>query len=203
MERIKQRFLREVFYYLISFFCLFLLCCTIGVILLYYYTDFIQHSRVQREIIDYLLNQEYYGLFNVNYLSVYEKRHLLDVKKLFSFSDNILMFSNSGNIFVFLISIVYLNIKDLLTKIVYLGFATILLWTCLVIWIDFIYLFHVLHKLLFIKNTWIFYPESRLTQVFPLDYFYKFSLVYISILSILLTIIYIFQKFGIKNDSIY
>jgi integral membrane protein (TIGR01906 family) len=164
------------------------------VILLYNYTDFSPHSIWQRETVDYLLDQQYYGLFNANYLSVYEKRHLLDVKILFSFSDKMLIFSCIGNICILLIAIFYLNINNLFTKIVYLGFASILLLLCLVLWGDFIYLFHSLHKIFFTNNTWIFYPESRLTQIFPLAYFYKFSIIYIAILSLLLILIYIFTK---------
>ena len=166
----------------------------IWVILLYNYTDFIQHSIWQREIIDYLLDQQYYGLFNINYLSVYEKRHLLDVKVLFSFSDEILILSSISNISILFFSIFYLNIKNLLIKVVYLGFGGISLLLGLALWVDFIYLFHSLHKLFFTNNTWIFYPESRLTQIFPLDYFYQFSITYIAILSLLLILIYIFIK---------
>jgi hypothetical protein len=199
MERIKQRFLTEILYYSIGFFCIFCLCCTIWVILLYNYTDFVQHSIWQRETIDYLLDQHYYGLFNVNYLSVYEKRHLLDVKILFSFNDKVLVFSCISNICIFITAIFYLNINNLLTKMVYLGFSSTLLLLCLFLWGDFIYLFNSLHKLFFTNNTWIFYSESRLTQIFPLDYFYKFSVIYITILSFLLILIYIFTKLKWNN----
>ena len=166
---------------LISLSLLVTLFLGIGLGLLYGYYYFAQHSIQQDEIFIYLLGHHSTGLLNADYLNIAEKRHLLDVKRLLIDSKSLFKYSFLGNISFLLLFRKHLYKTPLFKYVTALGFSTILASILLTTWLGFKELFTLLHTPFFNNNTWLFPKDSLLIQLFPIEYFYQFALLYVTL----------------------
>lgn len=127
---------------------------------------------------DYLLHSPTNNLLTLDALSVAEKRHLLDVKRLLSHL-------HTACISLWLASVVaFLFLKKVMFKqtLRYTAIITLML-LGLSSLLAFIYGFKasfiLFHQLLFPAGTWWFSTDSLLIHIFPLVYFQEFIMLYI------------------------
>ena len=188
----KKNSIQSILVTMISVIYLITLTMVTMYLLLYGYAKFYPHTIQQLEIINYLFQPSYTGLFNVNYLSVAEKRHLFDVKYLIIQWENYtyLIIGISGFLFLFFRK---LNNLQILKIASYIGLASIALLLSMIALSDFIIVFHYMHAMFFYENTWIFSQESKITQLFPLDYFYFFSVLYLGLLILVLSTFLLYE----------
>jgi uncharacterized membrane protein len=127
----------------------------------------------------YLLKQQYMSFIELDTLNIHEKRHLLDVKKIFEkIHDLWLIFSFlTALIVVVFIAKLDTQRKTLLKYIYILGvtFNTLVM----LLMFNFLTNFIFLHTLLFSKNTWNFSENSILIEWFPLIYFQEFIVLFL------------------------
>ena len=151
-------------------------------------TLFYFHSPIQSSIIEpkmhsltwiYLLKQKYITLIDLDIFDINEKRHLLDVKRLFE-----RIYSIWITLLIFTLSIIiffYFKSKDKLSIVIsytiILGVTTNILF--IIISFNFLNSFTLLHQILFPNNSWIFQPNSILIKWFPISYFIEFFTIFI------------------------
>ncbi|HHH19214.1 MAG TPA: DUF1461 domain-containing protein [Campylobacterales bacterium] len=123
---------------------------------------------------EYLLKQHYISLIDLDCLTLHEKRHLLDVKRVFETLDRVWIVASFFSLVFFLIIFVYdrKRLFQLLQYTFSLGLFVVIL--ALVITMSFSQYFTLLHLWLFPQNSWIFPEESLLIRWFPLEYFQEF-----------------------------
>ena len=180
---------------LVSFNLLILLLLSVWITLLFGYYYFAPHSPQQSEIFTYLLTHQNNDLFNVNYLNVAEKRHLLDVKRLFINIIQVFQYCIFSCFILWLLFHKKLFISQLRNRLLTIGFILIIASIVLNSIFGFDTLFASLHQPFFIENTWLFPKESALIQHFPREYFYQFALIYAVIITMILFLIKIFPLF--------
>ena len=189
MERIKQRFLVQSLHYFLSPISFFIVLTGLLLVVLYSFQlfDFWEHSAQQTEIINYLLQHQSSGLLNVDALNINEKRHLLDVQQLYSSIEQLFKYSLLAYLAILITFKKHIVFRKLLSHVVYLGGSSLIVFIVLNMSQGFMLIFDYSHRAFFIKGTWLFPSDSYLIQLFPLDYFYHFSLVYVSFLSLFLS----------------
>jgi hypothetical protein len=115
----------------------------------------------------YLLHQKYMTFIELDLLNIHEKRHLLDVKRVFKMTYMLWMLSASLG---FLILTVFF--QKIIKYIAILGLS--LNTFALLLSFNFLNSFELFHALFFKQNSWIFLQNSLLIQWFPLIYFQEF-----------------------------
>jgi len=147
-------------------------------------TLFIFHSPFGSDIINqkahsltwiYLLKQHYISLIDLDIFNINEKRHLLDVKRLFEQIYFIwkIMLIITLSIFIFFYRKLFIVIKYTIISGVVINILLI------IISFDFLDSFSFLHQMIFPHNSWIFQSNSILIGWFPLTYFIEFFLIFI------------------------
>jgi len=136
----------------------------------------------RQSIVAYLLGEGRDGLPNIGSLNFAEARHLLDVRRLFAFMEILLYLTLPVSI-LFLLKKSFINGRVLL-RTGYLGLGSILLPGLLMLAGGFIPLFVFLHTLFFPAGTWVFPNDSILIQLFPLTYFFRFGLLFVTALTL-------------------
>ena len=182
---------KKIFYIFLSFIVLIAVYLTVFEVLLYTF-----HSPFNREIVNqsahdttwrYLIYQKYITFIDLDLFSIYEKRHLLDVKRVFQTTYTIwIVFSSLA----FLILVIFF--KKIANYIATLGFSLNIL--LLLISFNFLDSFKLFHSLFFKSNSWIFMKDSPLIEWFPLIYFQEFFFLFI-VLSF-----FIFILFKVVSD---
>jgi hypothetical protein len=124
----------------------------------------------------YLLEQKYISFIGLDIFSIHEKRHLLDVKRVFEQTYNLWLLFMSLTTFIVLILTIKFKFKskfNVLLKYIYtLGFVLNTL--LLLFMFSFLNSFKFIHTLFFSSNTWYFSQNSLLIKWFPLQYFQEF-----------------------------
>jgi uncharacterized membrane protein len=168
-------------------------------------TLFLFHSPINSDIIEpkahsltwiYLLKQKYITFIDLDIFTLHEKRHLLDVKRLFEKIYSIWIILSTLSI-LSIISL-YLKAKKSFFLVFRYSFFIGLIVTLLSIFIatDFLDSFKLLHQLLFPQHSWVFPNGSILIEWFPLSYFQEFLAI---IGSVYLILIYITSKVADKS----
>lgn len=147
------------------------------VVLLHGYHWLPEADAQRHAIVSYLLRGMGNELPEMAYLSPAEAFHLLDVRQLFARVDRL---------FVIVLACCLLLLYGwkrfasgcLALRSGYLGLACILLLGLLMALGGFVPLFVLLHYWLFPAGNWVFPDDSLLIRLFPLDYFFRFGLVY-------------------------
>lgn len=147
---------------------------------LYVYYYFLEVDPQRQMVLAYLLGAGEDGFPYMEWLTLAEKRHLLDVRRLFT---NIEQYFH----WVLVGSALLLILQQRATSRVlwasgYLGIMSVLLLSLLLLG-GFVPLFVFLHTLLFPIGTWVFSADSSLIRLFPLDYFFRFGLWYAGVLT--------------------
>jgi len=142
----------------------------------------------------YLLKQKYITLIDLDIFTIKEKRHLLDIKRLFDTLYN--LWTLLSLLSFFSIIFLYFKAKESIALIFKYNFIIGLIVIALSIFLafDFLDSFKTLHQLIFPMNSWIFPNNSILIKWFPLEYFQDFLTVVVFIFSIAI-FINIFLKF--------
>ena len=147
-------------------------------------TLFIFHSPFGNDIINpkahsltwiYLLKQHYISLIDLDIFDINEKRHLLDVKRLFEqiyFIWKVMLIVSLFTLILF-----YRKLSIVIKYSIIIGIVINIL--LIIISFDFLDSFSFLHQMIFPYNSWIFKPNSILIIWFPLSYFIEFFLIFI------------------------
>ena len=141
----------------------------------------------------YLLQQKYISFIELDIFTIYEKRHLLDVKRVFEETHQvwILFLFLTGSLLLLFIAKLKTQLSTLLQYLYLLGFIFNSILTLFIF--NFLNSFKFFHTLLFSANTWSFAPTSLLIKWFPLRYFQEFTLLFL-FLSFLLFLLLFFIK---------
>ncbi len=142
--------------------------------------------QAQMQTWEYLLQQHYVSLIDVDLFSIHEKRHLLDVKRLF---DRLyllwlilLAVGSAGGV------LLYVRFRSTFKRLRYdlwiMGVGSALLLIMALIFFQ--ESFEWLHQLLFPYQSWLFPPDSLLIEWFPEVYFIEFIGLYLLLLTLLL-----------------
>ena len=115
----------------------------------------------------YLLHQKYITFIELDLLNIHEKRHLLDVKRVFKITYMLWMLTGSLG---FLILVLFF--KKLIKTIAIFGLS--LNAVLILLSFNFLDCFELFHYLFFRDNSWIFFQNSLLIEWFPLNYFQEF-----------------------------
>ncbi|MGV6808844.1 MAG: lipoprotein intramolecular transacylase Lit [bacterium] len=162
-------------------------------IMLHGYISFFYHSQdnLKTTIIHYLLLQDTTHFLQINELTLYERRHLFDVKQLFQHLEQFFVYSLVFNSLMYILARHYPHYFTLnLTYFAYLALSPLCLVTLAIIFFGFLPTFNYLHSFFFPPQSWIFPKDSTLIQLFPLDYFFNFALVYFSLLLTIFLLVY-------------
>ena len=134
------------------------------------------HSPIYGEIINpsahnttwtYLLHQKYITFIELDLLNIHEKRHLLDVKRVFNTTYILWMLSASLGFLILTVCF-----RNVIKYIATIGLS--LNTFALLLSFNFLNSFELFHTLFFKQNSWIFLQNSLLIQWFPLVYFQDF-----------------------------
>ena len=146
-------------------------------------TLFIFHSPFGSDIIHpkahtltwiYLLKQHYISLIDLDIFDINEKRHLLDVKRVF---EQIYFIWKIMSIVTLSLAIIfYRRLSEILKYTINIGVIISIL--LIIISFDFLDSFSFLHQMIFPHNSWIFQPNSILIIWFPLSYFIEFFVIF-------------------------
>jgi integral membrane protein (TIGR01906 family) len=123
---------------------------------------------------NYLLKQRYISFIDLDIFTISEKRHLLDVKRVF---DNIYsIWSTLLYIITPITLFLYLKSKrELFLALSYsVRVGVVVNIISIIVSINFLDSFKLLHKIIFTNNSWIFKPNSILIEWFPISYFIEF-----------------------------
>ncbi|NEW59822.1 DUF1461 domain-containing protein [Sulfurovum sp. bin170] len=153
-------------------------------------TFFLFHSPFDSTIVEpkahsltwiYLLEQKYITFIDLDIFTIHEKRHLLDVKRLFENIHSVWI--TVSVISLSLVIFLYFRAKERLILVFRYSFFIGLMVVALSILLafDFLNSFKFLHQLLFLEHSWIFPDDSILIEWFPLSYFQEFVVIVISI----------------------
>jgi len=168
--------------WLATFILLITLCLGVFFIQLYAYYYLQCDSIKHQEVLSYLLLTDNSGFIKIESFTLFEKRHLLDVKILLNNIQQIFILGVVLSLAV--LFIFHDRIKSLFYRMffIFVIFGSILL---LLILIDFPYFFEALHPYFFTEGSWLFNKESHIIILFPIIYFQQFSIIYIVMLGIL------------------
>lgn len=144
---------------------------------LHLYSHVPEINPERQAVVAYLLGAGGDGLPDIGFLNFAEARHLLDVRRLFAGVEHLFYWILPCSVLLLVLQQRFAK-GGVLLRIGYLGLASILLPGLLMLLGGFVPLFILLHTLLFPAGTWVFPDDSILIQLFPLDYFFHFGLVY-------------------------
>jgi len=162
---------KKTLYIIFSIIVLIGIYLSIFELLLYHF-----HSSLNSTIIEplahfttwsYLLHQKYITFIELDLLNIHEKRHLLDVKRVFKITYMLWMLTGSLG---FLILVLFF--KKVIKTIALFGLSLNTL--ILLLSFNFLDCFELFHYLFFKDNSWIFLHNSLLIEWFPLSYFQEF-----------------------------
>jgi len=162
---------KKTFYITLSIIVLTGIYLSIFELLLYNF-----HSPINSKIIEplahyntwmYLLHQKYISFIEVDLLNIHEKRHLLDVKRVFKTTYILWMLFSS---LAFVILVIFF--RRVVKYIALFGLSLNTLF--LLLSFNFLNCFELFHTLFFKQNSWIFMKNSLLIEWFPLVYFQDF-----------------------------
>jgi len=146
-------------------------------------TLFIFHSPFGSDIINpkahtltwiYLLKQHYISLIDLDIFDINEKRHLLDVKRVF---EQIYFIWKIISIITLSLTILFYKKLSIIIKYsINIGVTIGIL--LIIVSFDFLDSFSLLHQMIFPNNSWIFQPNSILIIWFPLSYFIEFFVIF-------------------------
>jgi uncharacterized membrane protein len=168
----------KIFYYILG------LTTTITIFLTSFeITLHLFHSPLNSTIIEpkahsstwiYLLKQKYISFIDLDIFTIREKRHLLDVKRLFDKIYIIWEILTSISILIF--TYLYFKSKEILNIAIRysLNLGVVLNIIFILISFNFLEIFKTLHQIIFPNNSWTFPKESILIEWFPLIYFIEF-----------------------------
>ena len=127
----------------------------------------------------YLLKQHYINLIEIDIFTIHEKRHLLDVKRVFETTYKLwfLFFILSTAILLVFIIKIKSKIITLLRYIYILGLTLNSL--LILLMFNFLVNFNFFHTLIFSKNSWTFPKNSTIIEWFPLHYFQEFIMIFL------------------------
>ena len=168
---------------------------TVWLALVYFYhpTPPIELSNINVFVWDYLLHDPIFSLPNTTLLDIRSRRHLLDVKKVISNTQQLLI------ILSLLLPLLLFwrrkQIKVIGCYVAYLGFTFLCVLSGISLF-AFRFFFNALHQLFFPAQTWIFAPDSVLIQLFPLTYFQYFTGIGMGISLLLFSVLFIFSCCG-------
>ena len=134
----------------------------------------------------YLLKQHYISLIDSDIFTIYEKRHLLDVKRLLETTQKVWIIS-----LAFSLVILYFfkkSIKIISTIGICINFILLLFS------FNFLNSFNLFHSLFFQNSTWFFPKNSSLLQCFPIEYFQNFLMLFLLISSLIFLFLLWIQK---------
>jgi uncharacterized membrane protein len=162
---------KKIFYIFLSLIVLIGIYLNIFEFLLYNFhsptNGKIIHPLAYNSVWTYLLHQKYITLIELDILNIHEKRHLLDVKRVFNTTYILWFFSASLS---FLILTVFF--KKVIKYVGILGLSLNIF--TLILSFNFLNSFELFHTLFFKENSWIFMQNSLLIRWFPLIYFQEF-----------------------------
>lgn len=136
-------------------------------------------SGQRQTVVAYLLGAGGDGLPDIGFLNFAEARHLLDVRRLFAGVEHLFYWILPCSVLLLVLRQHFVRGRVWL-RTGYLGLASILLPGLLMLLGGFVPLFILLHTFIFPPNTWVFPDDSILIQLFPLDYFFRFGLLYVA-----------------------
>ena len=125
----------------------------------------------------YLLKQHYVTFIDSDLFNIHEKRHLLDVKKVFESTYRLWILSLILSFLVFIPLIIHNKLKIFSIYLYRTGLTLNILF--LILSLKFLNIFTYFHTLLFSKNTWSFPKDSLLIEWFPLCYFQEFFVLFL------------------------
>jgi uncharacterized membrane protein len=140
----------------------------------------------------YLLQQHYIAFIEDDIFNIYEKRHLLDVKKIFKTIESIWLFSLLLSTIMTMALMTLQQLKIVLYYFYKIGLITHLLLISLSL--NFLNSFSYLHSFLFPKNSWTFPKDSILIEWFPLHYFQEFFILFLILTLLLFFLIFYMEK---------
>jgi len=140
------------------------------------FNSIIEESTAQNSTWVYLLKQHYITFIELDIFNLHEKRHLLDVKKVFESTYRLWLLSLAFSLLVLIPLIIHKKLKIFSIYLCRTGFTFNIL--LLILSLNFLNTFTYLHTLLFSKNTWLFPKDSLLIEWFPLRYFQEFFVVF-------------------------
>jgi len=189
---------KKLFYFLLAITFLIALYLTIFELLLHsFHAPFngtIKDPIVHDTTWSYLIEQEYITFIELDLFNIYEKRHLLDVKKVLENSYSLWLYFSSLSLLI--LTIVIITSKNTLKIVsqymVNLGIISLLI--LLGSSFNFLNTFNLFHSFFFTQNSWMFPKESLLIETFPLRYFQEFFLLFL----VLTFLVLIFLKFYAK-----
>jgi len=156
-----------------------------------FYDEALENHVAYAETWNYLLKQKYITFIDLDLFNLYEKRHLLDVKKILKESHVLWMMFGS---LAFLLLVIFF--KRVVKYIARFGLISTLFLTLLAF--DFQNSFRLFHTMIFTNQSWIFLKNSLLIELFPTLYFQEFFAMFLlisaSIFS-LLKVIYVKKLF--------
>ncbi|HHB94225.1 MAG TPA: DUF1461 domain-containing protein [Campylobacterales bacterium] len=123
----------------------------------------------------YLLKQQYITLIDLDIFDINEKRHLLDVKRVFEQIYFIWKIISIVSLSIFILF--YRKLSIIIRQTFIIGIIINIL--LIIISFNFLDSFSFLHQMIFPHNSWIFQPSSILIIWFPLSYFIEFFLIFI------------------------
>jgi len=173
----------KLLYYLLALFIFLAFGLTIFELLLYNF-----HSPFNQDIPNpkahtltwiYLLKQKYITFIDLDIFSIHEKRHLLDVKRLFEKIYTIWLIFTISSVFI----TIFIYFKGWIGEVFkYFFYIGVIINSIFIIFsLFFIDSFNFLHKIFFPKNSWIFPPDSILIEWFPISYFVEFFILFIAL----------------------
>ena len=169
---------KKIFYIFLSLIVLTGIYLSLFELLLYNF-----HSPFNEAIINpsahdatwtYLLHQKYITFIELDIFNIHEKRHLLDVKRVFKTTHILWMLTASLG---FLILVIFF--RKVIKYITLFGLSLNSL--LLLLSFNFLNSFELFHSLFFKQNSWIFMKNSLLIEWFPLVYFQEFFALFLGV----------------------
>ena len=169
---------KKIFYIFLSLIVLTGIYLTVFELLLYNF-----HSPFNEAIINpsaysatwrYLLHQKYITFIELDLFNIHEKRHLLDVKRVFEIT---------YTLWIFFASLSFLILVTFFRKVVkYIALFGLTLNSLLILLsFNFLNSFELFHSLFFKQNSWILMKNSLLIEWFPLIYFQEFFALFLGV----------------------
>lgn len=136
----------------------------------------------------YLLAQEYESFIELEALSLHEKRHLLDVKRILESTYTLWMF-----VMPFAIVVLILFFNKIVAYIFYMGLAFNVS-TIALFGYNFLSSFDTFHTFFFVHGSWRFSHDSLIIEIFPLHYFQEFFILFMLLSSLLFFLLYVLKS---------
>jgi uncharacterized membrane protein len=183
---------KKVFYFILAIIVLMAIYLSIFEILLHIFQspfgDDVSQNENHNAIWVYLLQQQYESFIDLDQLNIHEKRHLLDVKRILE---------KVYTIWTILMPIGTLLFIMFFKKLISSIFISTLVINLLIFSLfsyNFLVSFDLFHAMLFTGNSWKFPDDSLLIQIFPLNYFQEFLILFLLISFVTIGAIYCLRK---------